>query len=146
MAVAQSIAAAPGSFQLKLDAAFTHNSVNHPAKQFVDGMALTNGIESVRAVLKRGFYGTYHSFSEKHIPLYVHEFVFRLNERNCAIDTVDRLNSLIQGMNWQRLTYEMLTKGKAIAWQTKFDCTSKTIYNNSFKHPVSISLIPSKNL
>lgn len=46
---------------------FNHLSVNHSAKQFVDGMAHTNGIESVWAVLKRGFYGTYHKFSVKHL-------------------------------------------------------------------------------
>jgi transposase-like protein len=91
-----------------LNTVFTHNTINHSAKQFVDGMAHTNGIESVWAVLKRGFYGTYHSFSEKHIPLYVDEFVFRLNEGNCAINTTDRLRSLAQGMKGQRLTYEML--------------------------------------
>jgi len=46
---------------------FAHLEVNHSAKQFVDGMAHTNGIESVWAVLKRGFYGTYHNFGTKHI-------------------------------------------------------------------------------
>lgn len=33
---------------------YAHFVVNHSAKQFVDGMAHTNGIESVWAVLKRG--------------------------------------------------------------------------------------------
>ena len=41
-------------------------SVNHSAKQFVDGMAHVNGIESVRAVLKRGYKGVYHNWSMKH--------------------------------------------------------------------------------
>jgi len=59
---------------------YTHKTVKHSAKQFVDGMAHTNGIESVWAVLKRGFYGTYHSFSRKHTAKYVDEFAFRLNE------------------------------------------------------------------
>ena len=76
---------------------FKHRTVNHSAKQFVDGMAHTNGIESVWAVVKRGFYGVYHSFSEKHLGLYIDEFVFRLNEGNCAIDTMDRLESLVKG-------------------------------------------------
>jgi len=52
---------------------FVHKTVNHSAKQYVDGMAHTNGIESFWAVLKRGFYGTFHSFSEKHLSLYVNE-------------------------------------------------------------------------
>ncbi|MDR0499598.1 MAG: IS1595 family transposase, partial [Holophagales bacterium] len=87
---------------------YDHRQVCHSAKQFVDDMAHTNGIESVWAVLKRGYYGTYHSFSEKHIPLYVDEFVFRLNEGNCAINTTDRLRSLVAGMKGKRLTYKML--------------------------------------
>jgi transposase-like protein len=94
-----------------LNAVFEHKTVNHSAKQFVDGMAHTNGIESVWALLKRGFYGTYHFFSKKHTPLYVDEFVFRLNEGNCKIDTVDRLSSLVNGMTGKRLTYKMLTHG-----------------------------------
>ena len=88
---------------------YTHKTVKHSAKQFVDGIAHTNGIESVWAVLKRGFYGTYHSFSKKHTGLYVDEFVFRLNEGNCRIDTVDRLKSLVKGVPGQRLTYRKLT-------------------------------------
>jgi transposase-like protein len=91
---------------------FDHKAVCHSAKQFVDGIAHTNGVGSVWAVLKRGFYGTYHSFSEKHIPLYVDEFVFRLNEGSCEIDTVDRIKSLAQGMRGRRLTYAMLKRGQ----------------------------------
>ena len=37
---------------------YTRLSVNHSAKEYVNGMASTNGIESVWAVLKRGYYGT----------------------------------------------------------------------------------------
>jgi len=68
-----------------------HRSVNHSAKQFVDGMAHTNGIESVWAVLKRGFYGTYHHFSRKHAQGYVDEFVFRLNEGSVNEITINRI-------------------------------------------------------
>jgi transposase-like protein len=93
-----------------LGARFDHRTVCHSAKQFVDGMAHTNGIESVWAVLKRGFYGIYHSFSEKHLQYYIDEFVFRLNEGNCAIDTADRLESLVRGAADRRLTYRALTK------------------------------------
>jgi len=56
--------------------------VNHSAKVFVDNMASTNGIESVWALLKRGFYGTFHKFSGKHLQRYVDEFDFRWNEGN----------------------------------------------------------------
>ncbi len=72
---------------------YTHHVVNHSAKQFVDGMAHTNGIESVWAVLKRGFYGVYHSFSEKHLQRYVNEFAYRLNEGNVRVHTMDRIDA-----------------------------------------------------
>jgi len=88
---------------------YAHKTVKHSAKQFVDGMAHTNGIESVWAVLKRGFYGTYHSFSKKHTGLYIDEFVFRLNEGNCRIGTLGRLDSLVRAVRGKRLTYQSLT-------------------------------------
>jgi hypothetical protein len=34
--------------------------------------------------------------------------VFRLNEENCAIDTTNRLESLVKGVIGKRLTYKML--------------------------------------
>jgi transposase-like protein len=98
-----------------LEVLYTHDRVCHSAKQFVDGIAHTNGIESIWAVLKRSFYGVYHSFSEKHLPKYVDECVFRLNEGNCAIDTSVRLESLVRGMAGRRLTYRMLTEEKTVA-------------------------------
>ena len=102
---------------------YAHKTVKHSAKQYVDGMAHTNGIESVWAVLKRGFYGTYHSFSRKHTGLYVDEFVFRLNEGNCRIDTVKRLDALLNGVQGKRLTYRNLTKRRyssdQSSWQLK---------------------------
>jgi DUF2075 family protein len=39
-------------------------------------------IESVWALLKRGYHGVFHHFSDKHIGRYVDEFVFRLNDGN----------------------------------------------------------------
>jgi len=84
---------------------FNHRSVNHSAKQYVDGMAHTNSIESVWAVLKRGFYGVYHSFSTKHLQRYVDEFAYRLNDGNCNIHTTGRIDSLISKALSKRITY-----------------------------------------
>ncbi|MBP8277250.1 MAG: IS1595 family transposase [Propionivibrio sp.] len=89
--------------------AYHHRSVNHSAKQFVDGMAHTNGIESVWAVLKRGFYGTFHHFSEKYTQRYVDEFAYRLNEGNVRVHTMDRIDALITKTLGVRLTYANLT-------------------------------------
>lgn len=86
-------------------AGLNHQSVNHSAKQFVDGMAHTNGIESVWAVLKRGFYGTYHHFSQKHTQGYVDEFTFRLNEGNVKEVTMERIGALLDKSVGVRLTY-----------------------------------------
>jgi len=68
---------------------FDHRAVNHSAKEYVNGMASTNGIESVWAVLKRGYNGVYHNWSKKHCQAYVNEFAFRLNQGNCERDTQD---------------------------------------------------------
>lgn len=73
-------------------------------------MAHTNGIESVWAVLKRGYNGVYHNWSIKHTKRYVDEFVFRLNEGNCSIDTIDRIKSLCLASVGKRLTYQELIK------------------------------------
>ena len=88
--------------------AHRHKTVNHSAKEFVNGMAHTNGIESVWAVLKRGFNGTYHNWSKKHCHQYVNEFAFRLNEGNCERDTQDRLDDLFRAMVGKTITYEEL--------------------------------------
>ncbi len=85
-----------------------HIKVNHSAKVFVDGMASTNGIESVWAVLKRMFYGTYHQFSRKHLQRYVDECTFRLNQGRCKIHVLDRMNSIIYGGFQHRVSYREL--------------------------------------
>lgn len=84
---------------------FHHRVVNHSAKQYVDGMAYTNGIESVWAVLKRGFYGVYHSFSKKHLQRYVDEFAYRLNEGNVRVHTMDRIDALLRKTVGKRIRY-----------------------------------------
>jgi transposase-like protein len=84
---------------------YKHKKVNHSAKQYVDGMAWTNGIESVWAVLKRAFYGIYHAFSRKHLQLYLNEVVFRLNSGNVKVHTLDRIDALLKMCIGKRLTY-----------------------------------------
>ena len=88
---------------------YQHQTVCHSAKEFVSGMAHTNGIESVWAVLKRGFRGTFHHWSMKHMNLYISEFTFWLNEGNVRRDTEDRIASLCRVFCGKRLTYAALT-------------------------------------
>ena len=84
--------------------------VNHSVSEFVNGMASTNSIESVWANLKRGYNGVYHHFSKKHIDRYINEFTFRLNEGTCQIDTLDRIDSVIDNMQNNKLGYKELIK------------------------------------
>jgi len=90
---------------------YRHRTVNHSAKRFVDGLAHTNGIESVWAVMKRGYNGVYHNWSVKHRSRYINEFAFRLNEGNCEIDTQARIDAWLTQAVGKRLTYARLTAG-----------------------------------
>lgn len=99
---------------------FNHQTVNHSAKEYVNGMAHTNGIESVWAVLKRGYNGTFHNVSTKHLQRYVDEFVFRLNEGNCQINTRDRMISLFKVLTIIELVMQIWL---AIRIKTSSYCT-----------------------
>ena len=62
------------------------------------------------AVFKRGYHGTFHHFSKKHMARYINEFIFRLNEGNCGIDTVDKIESMVAGVSGKYLSYEGLVR------------------------------------
>ena len=85
---------------------YGHETVVHDVAQWVDGMAHTNGIESVWAVLKRGYHGTYHSMSPEHLGRYVAEFQHRHNER--PNDTEDQMRELVRQMDGKLLPYREL--------------------------------------
>ena len=85
---------------------YQHKSVNHSAKEYVNGMSHTNGIESFWALLKRGYYGTYHKMSVKHLQRYVNEFAGRHNDR--SKDTPDQLLRMAHGFDGKTLRYRDL--------------------------------------
>ncbi len=87
---------------------FEHSTVNHSVKEYVKGMASTNGIESVWAVLKRSIIGTYHHVSIKHLHRYVNEAAFRLNEGDVKNKLMDRIEALCCKMVGVRLSYRAL--------------------------------------
>lgn len=87
---------------------YRYSSIKHSVGEYVNGMVGTNGIESVWAVLKRGYVGTFHNISVKHLALYVNEFTFRLNEGNVKINLMDRICSMVNGTMGKRLTYKEL--------------------------------------
>jgi transposase-like protein len=64
-----------------LAAQFNHTTVDHGAKEYVNGDCHTNGIESFWALFKRGYHGVYHQMSKKHLQRYVNEFAFRFNHK-----------------------------------------------------------------
>ena len=80
-----------------------HKTVKHSAKEYVDGITHTNGIESFWSMFKRGYYGTYHKMSNKHLQRYVREFAGRHNAR--PLDTVDQMKQIFRGMIGKRLRY-----------------------------------------
>jgi hypothetical protein len=61
---------------------YDHQTVGHGAGEYVRGEAHTNSIESFWALFKRGYVGTYHQMSDKHLQRYVDEFVYRFNRRD----------------------------------------------------------------
>ena len=83
-----------------------HTAVKHGAGQFVNGMAHTNGVESFWSLLKRGYHGTYHKMSVKHLNRYVGEFSGRHNSRGS--DTLQQMGELVRGMDGKRLRYQDL--------------------------------------
>ena len=85
---------------------FEHETVKHSISEYVNGQAHTNGIESFWAALKRGYHGTYHHMSEKHLGRYVNEFSGRHNDR--PLDTIDQMTKIVQGMVGKRLMYSDL--------------------------------------
>lgn len=85
---------------------YRHESVKHSLSEYVRGQAHTNGIESFWALLKRGYHGTFHHFSPKHLRRYVNEFAGRYNLREA--DTLAQMQCIAARMSGRRLRYKDL--------------------------------------
>ena len=83
-----------------------HESVKHSIGEYVRGMAHVNGMESFWSMMKRGFHGTYHRMSPKHLQRYVSEFAGRHNIRDR--DTIDQMIATAAGLVGKRLQYREL--------------------------------------
>ena len=85
---------------------FEHETVRHSVNEHVRDQAHTNGIESFWALLKRGYHGTYHHMSPKHLQRYVNEFAGRQGIRE--LNTIDQVANVARRMQGKRLTYREL--------------------------------------
>jgi len=82
---------------------FPHESVKHSISEYVRDQAHTNGIESFWAMLKRGYHGTYHKMSRKHLHRYIREFAGRHNVRD--LDTIEQMIRIATHVTDSRLKY-----------------------------------------
>ena len=80
-----------------------HETVQHIVGEYVREQAHTNGMESFWSMLKRGFTGTYHQISPKHLHRYIDEFQGRHNVR--PLDTEAQMANVVQGADGKRLRY-----------------------------------------
>ena len=87
---------------------YRHSAVQHKIKQFVDGQAHTQGIESFWAMLKRSYTGTFHRLSPKHLDRYIQEFSARHNLRQ--LDTIDQMRAMVMAVVGHRLLYRDLIR------------------------------------
>ncbi len=90
-----------------LSSDYDHRTVNHRAKEYVNAMAHTQGIENFWSHLKRGIDGIYHWVSVPHLQSYVNEYSYRFNTRKQS--TSERFNLILRNVNG-RLDYKTLTK------------------------------------
>ena len=83
-----------------------HETVKHSVSEYVNGQAHTNSVESFWSMLKRGYHGTYHKMSPKHLQRYVNEFSGRHNIR--PLDTIHQMRAIVRGLEGKRLRYREL--------------------------------------
>ena len=89
---------------------FEHETVKHSVSEYVRAQAHTNGIESFWATMKRGYHGTFHHISPKHLHRYVNEFAARHNMR--PKDTEAMMSETVARMVGKRLMYKELVAGQ----------------------------------
>ena len=87
---------------------YNHETVNHGTGEYVRGPVHTNSVESIWAVFKRSITGTWRHVSRKHLHRYVDEATFRLNQGNCEVDTIDRIEAIVSRIGDKRIAYREL--------------------------------------
>ena len=86
-----------------------HEAVKHSVGEYVRGQVSTQGIDPFWPMVKRGYVGTFHHFSPKHLHRYVNEFSGRHNQR--PEDTTAQMTAVARGIVGKRLPYRVLVAG-----------------------------------
>ena len=94
----------------QLSTLFNHQTIAHSRGEYGRGAVYTNSIESVWAILKRGYKGVYHWWSVKHMHRYLTEFASRANMTVAHLDSQQRMDTMILRGVGRRLTYTELTE------------------------------------
>jgi transposase-like protein len=89
-----------------LDDEYVHGTVDRSAKQYVNGVIHTNGMENFWSLVKRCLKGTYVAVAPWHLFRYLDEETFRFNERKKTDG--DRFQETMQGVLGKRLMYKSL--------------------------------------
>jgi len=95
-----------------------HESVGHNkefARTAEDGSRVhTNSAEGYFSIFKRGLVGTYQHMSEQHLPRYLAEFDFRMNNRaKLGVNDTMRAEKALKGVVGKRLTYRTPSSANA---------------------------------
>jgi transposase-like protein len=87
-----------------------HETVNHHAKEWVNGKVHTNTVEGVWSLFKRSIVGSYHKVSTKHLDRYLDELEWRFNNRDNPYLFRDTLLKLLSA---DTLKYKQLIAAQA---------------------------------
>lgn len=80
-----------GSYNLVQKLGYTHEHVEHAAKQYARGIVHTNTIEGFWSLVKRGIDGTRHAVSPKYLQTYLNEYGYRYNHRKDEVPMFELL-------------------------------------------------------
>ena len=89
-----------------------HETANHGEGEYVRGDVHINGVESLWALVRRGYNGTFHRIDPKHLHRYINEFSGRLNMK--MLDAMNKMCMIVQNMVSRRLTYGQLVAPNAL--------------------------------
>ena len=74
-----------------------HQTVNHGDGEYVRGEVHINGMESFRALMRRGYSETFHHIEPKHLHRYINEFAGRLSDKSAG--AVERMGNIVGNMS-----------------------------------------------